>query len=108
MIVGVLKEPAYETRVSLLAEGAAALIKRKLEVWVETGAGEKAFCPDPAYSSAGARLTTKDEIIASADLLIGIRYDDIPPGLQNKIIIGVYQPLYNVEKMAEWARQQPR
>jgi NAD(P) transhydrogenase subunit alpha len=106
MIVGVLKEPAYESRVSLLAESAAVLVKRKLDVWVESSAGEKAFCPDPAYSSAGARLVPRDEILASADLLLGIRHDDIPSGLQNKIVIGIYQPLYNVEKMAQWAGQQ--
>ena len=106
MIVGVLKEPAYESRVSLLAESAAVLVKRKLDVWVESSAGEKAFCPDPAYSSAGVRLVPRAEILASADLLLGIRHDDIPSGLQNKIVIGIYQPLYNVEKMAQWAGQQ--
>lgn len=106
MIVGVLKEPAYEPRVSLLAEGVAVLINRKLEVWVQSGAGEKAFCPDPAYSSAGARLTSREELIASADVLLGIRHDDIPADLQNKILVGVYQPLYNVPVMNDWAGRQ--
>lgn len=106
MILGVLKEPAYESRVSLLAEGVAVLVKRKLEVWVENGAGVKAFCPDPAYSSAGARLKTKNEIITSADLLLAIRTDVIPASLQNKMVIGVYQPLYNTSLMDHWAKQQ--
>ncbi|HWB92668.1 MAG TPA: NAD(P) transhydrogenase subunit alpha [Puia sp.] len=105
MIVGVLKEPPYESRVSLLAEGAAVLVKRKLEVWVEKGAGEKAYCPDTAYSSAGARLTTRDEIMTSADLILGIHSDEIPASLQNKILIGVYQPLYKASLMADWAKR---
>lgn len=105
MIVGVLKEPAYESRVSLLAEGVAVLMKRKVEVWVENGAGDKAFCPDAAYSSAGARLTKREGIIASADILLSIHADEVPASLQNKILIGVYQPLYKVSLMAAWARQ---
>ena len=43
MIVGVLKEVAPETRVSLIAEGAAQLIKKNIQVWIEAGAGSSAF-----------------------------------------------------------------
>jgi hypothetical protein len=35
MIVGVLKEVAPETRVSLIADGAAQLIKKNIQVWIE-------------------------------------------------------------------------
>ena len=97
MIVGVLKEPSFESRVSLLAEGAATLTKRKVEVWVESGAGEKAFCPDSEYEKAGAVVRQKSDVLASADLLLGMHFDDIPALLQHKILIGIYQPLYNPE-----------
>lgn len=106
MIVGVLREPAYESRVSLSAEAVAVLIKRKVEVWVESGAGEKAFCPDAAYSNAGAQLKTRGEVIASAGVLLAIHYDDIPEDLKDKIVVGVYQPLYNVLVMKAWAGRQ--
>mgnify|MGYP000492247797 CR=1 FL=1 len=44
MIVGVLKEAAPETRVSLIAEGAAQLVKKNSSVWIESGAGMNAYC----------------------------------------------------------------
>ena len=43
MVIGVLKEPSFETRVSLLPDAAAALVKKGIKVFVEAGAGEKAF-----------------------------------------------------------------
>lgn len=105
MIVGVLREPAFESRVSLLAEGVAVLVKKKLEVWVQTGAGVSAYCSDAAYTGAGALIRSREEMLAAADLLLGIHYDDIPADLQNKILVGEYQPLFNPAVMAGWARQ---
>ena len=105
MIVGVLREPAFESRVSLLAEGVAVLVKKKLEVWVQTGAGVGAYCSDAAYTGAGALIRSREEVLATADLVLGIHYDDIPANLQNKILVGVYQPLFNPAVMAGWARQ---
>ena len=105
MIVGVLKEPSFESRVSLLAEGMATLTKKKVDILVESGAGEKAFCPDSEYEKAGAGIRPRAEVLASADVLLGIHFDDIPAFLQHKILIGIYQPLYNPELMAAWGRQ---
>ena len=39
MIIGILKEPSFESRVSLLAAEAAALTKNGFTVWVEPDAG---------------------------------------------------------------------
>ena len=49
MIIGVLKEPTPETRVSLLPEHVAFLRKLKVEVHIETGAGLMAFATDEKY-----------------------------------------------------------
>ena len=105
MIVGVLKEPSYESRVSLLAEGIVALGKKKAAVWVEPGAGEKAFCSDEDYNKAGALIRPRSDILAEADVILGIQYDDIPATVQNKILIGVYQPLFNPILLPVWAKQ---
>ncbi len=105
MIVGVLKEPLYESRVSLLAETAAALISKGVSLWMETGAGEKAFCSDEDYTNAGATIHSRDEIFSSADIVLTIQTTDFPASFQNKIIIGVFQPLYNFKKIGEWAQQ---
>ena len=58
MIVGVLKEDLPETRVSLLAEGAAQLIKKNIKVWIEAGAGQHAYCSDHDYVASGAEIKT--------------------------------------------------
>ena len=76
MTVGLLKEPAYETRVSLLAESVAALTKKGIRVLVETGAGDKAFCSDADYISAGAVLASRNEVIQSAEIILSIHLNN--------------------------------
>src|ERR1700733_4727492 len=105
MIVGVLKEPSFESRVSLLAESAAALVKKGIEVRGECGAGDKASCGDEDYQKAGASIASRAELLAQADVLLLIHSDDVPNDLQNKILIGVYQPLYHPDRMAAWAKR---
>lgn len=104
MIVGILKEPQAETRVSLLPEAAAQLIKKGTEVFVETGAGLKASASDADYEKAGAKVVSAQEVVAAADVILSIHQ----PALQipaSKVLIGVFQPLYHQEKMQQWAQQ---
>ena len=105
MIVGLLKEPALETRVSLLAESVAALTKKGISVWVESGAGDKAFCHDADYAATGAEINTRQNILTAADILLSIH--PLPSqetaSLKDKVLIGVYQPLYNVDTIRQWA-----
>jgi NAD(P) transhydrogenase subunit alpha len=105
MIVGVLKEPAFESRVSLLAEAVAALVKKKIEVWAEAGAGASAFCGDDDYSKSGASIRSREDVLHGADVVLSIHYNDIPATLQRKVLIGVYQPLYNLAHLPVWAKQ---
>jgi alanine dehydrogenase len=56
MVVGILKEPQQETRVSLLPEGVAQLTKKGITVLVEPGAGIRASASDEDYEKAGARI----------------------------------------------------
>ncbi|MEQ1677661.1 MAG: Re/Si-specific NAD(P)(+) transhydrogenase subunit alpha [Chitinophagaceae bacterium] len=105
MTIGVLKEPAHETRVSLLAEAVATLTKKGITILVENGAGEKAFCNNAAYETAGAKIKTRAEVIESSNILLTIHpieQSEIK-NLNSKIIIGVYQPLFNPGTMKEWA-----
>jgi NAD(P) transhydrogenase subunit alpha len=72
MTIGVLKEPAHETRVSLLPEAAGTLIKKNISVVVEAGAGEKAFAGDEDYAKAGAQVKSRNEVIQTADIILSI------------------------------------
>ncbi|HJQ19877.1 MAG TPA: Re/Si-specific NAD(P)(+) transhydrogenase subunit alpha [Gemmatimonadaceae bacterium] len=57
MHVAVLKESASrENRVALTPDSAARLVKSKVDVVVQSGAGERAGFPDDAYTAVGARI----------------------------------------------------
>lgn len=105
MTIGVLKEPPHETRVSLLPEAVATLVKKNLEVLVEPSAGEKSFASDQEYEKAGAKLLQRAEIINSSQLILTIHkpsLDDVAL-MRSKVAVGVYLPLYNIPRMHEWA-----
>jgi H+-translocating NAD(P) transhydrogenase subunit alpha len=105
MTIGVLKEPSEESRVSLLPEAVTALTKKGVAVFVEPGAGEKAFHNDDEYVKGGAAVKSRAEIIQSSDILVAIHPFHEAGGLSSKIVIGVYQPLFNVPVMQQWAKQ---
>jgi NAD(P) transhydrogenase subunit alpha len=104
MIVGVLKEVAPETRVSLIAEGAAQLIKKNIQVWIESGAGSNAFCSDDDYRAIGAEIKSSDEIASSADIILSIHAPSITIR-QGVVLIGMYQARFETERIQNWNKQ---
>lgn len=107
MTIGLLKEPNYETRVSLLPEAVTALIKKNINLLVETSAGEKSFSRDADYEAAGAIIKGHSDVIANSDILLSIHPVEATslPALKDKILIGVYQPLYQQSLMQQWAKE---
>ena len=104
MIIGVLREPSFETRVSVLPDIASAIIKKGVQVSVENGAGEKAFAADADYALAGATILSREQVIKNADIILCMHqpaYTDLE-AFRSKIIIGVYQPLYQPEVAGWW------
>ena len=104
MIVGVLKEQSPETRVSLIAEGAAQLTKKNITVWIEKGAGETAYCSDDAYVSVGAQIKTAEEIAQQADVVLSIHAPNIPLR-KDMVLIGMYQARFQTERIQSWCNQ---
>lgn len=104
MIIGVLKEQQPETRVSLVPEVVAALVKMHVQVFVEGGAGDAAYHNDKAYTDAGASVKTRDAVASEADVLLTIHAANVPGNIKkNAVVIGVFQPLYDFQKMQEFA-----
>src|SRR6266496_4951281 len=105
MTIGILKEPSHETRVSLLAEAVATLTKKNITILVESGAGDGAYNSNADYEKAGAQIKSRNEVIASSQIILAIHAPDTSVISQNPsaIFIGVYWPLYNLELMKEWA-----
>src|SRR2546428_4251777 len=75
MKVGVPKETAInERRVALVPETVGRLVKSGLEVLVERGAGEGAFCADELYRAAGATLVPEaGRVLAEADVVVKVQ-----------------------------------
>ena len=97
MTIGVLKEPSFETRVSLLAEAVATLTSKGITVFVESGAGENAFSSNADYETAGAQIRNRNEVLESSNIVLAIHplnSVDIEQ-MKSSILIGVYQPLFN-------------
>lgn len=106
MVVGVLKEPQEESRVSLLPESVAQLLKKGVKVLVETGAGVKSFASDADYERAGATVSSRENIIHQAAVLLSIHW----PGEElsipvSKVLLGAYQPLFHRDSVKQWAQQ---
>ncbi|RUR84956.1 Re/Si-specific NAD(P)(+) transhydrogenase subunit alpha [Chlorogloeopsis fritschii PCC 9212] len=62
-----------ERRVALIPDTVARLVKQGLEVWVEAGAGERAFFSDAAYEAAGATIIADNsKLWGEADILLKV------------------------------------
>lgn len=106
MIIGVLQEPSFETRVSLLPEAVPALIKKGHTILVAKGAGEKAAASDDDYIKAGAQVQDATTVAAAAEVLLTIHLPaDAFLQRNNLVLIGIYQPLFNVAAMQTWAQK---
>ena len=105
LTIGVLKEPDYETRVSLVPDIAAALAKNNIAVIVEKDAGQKAYHNDKQYEAAGAQIHSRSEILNKAQLLLSINLptEDDLKAKPNGVWLGVFQPLFHAATMKEWA-----
>src|SRR3989441_8948007 len=75
MKVGVPKETAIsERRVALVPETVGRLAKGGVEVLVQRGAGEGAFCADELYRAAGATLVPEaGRVLAEADVVVKVQ-----------------------------------
>jgi NAD(P) transhydrogenase subunit alpha len=95
-----------ETRVAATPDTVKKLVKEKLEIVVEAGAGEAASFLDKAYEAAGAKLTTDiKDAWATADIILKVteaaenadlgkhEADAMKPGA---VLLGVMSPHRNV------------
>jgi len=105
MIIGVLKEPSPETRVSLLPEHIAALKKWNVDISVETNAGVNAFATDDKYIEAGAKVASREEVLETADIILSINIftEAKFTVAKSKILLGNYQALFNASLIKSWS-----
>jgi NAD(P) transhydrogenase subunit alpha len=74
MRIAVAKEiEANERRVALIPDVVSKLVKEGFEVWIESGAGEKALFNDSDYEAAGAKIISDTgSLWREADILLKV------------------------------------
>jgi NAD(P) transhydrogenase subunit alpha len=107
MIIGVLKEPSPETRVSLLPEHLVILKKWKVDALIETDAGVNAFATDEKYTEAGGKVGSRQEVLQTADIILSINIfpEAKTADLKSKIFLGNYQALFNAALIKDWSEK---
>jgi len=108
MLIGLLKEGDSENRVALLPEIVSNLIKRKVNVCVETGAGDSALATDAAYQEAGATIASREDVLKKADFLIGIHAPEkklVSSFSKEQIWLSQYNPLWDTDLVKQFAEQ---
>lgn len=71
MKIGVLSE-LNDARVSIIPATVKKWIDQEHTILIEEGAGESAFFPNQAYLDAGASLLSRQDVLASAEVLLSI------------------------------------
>ena len=103
MILGILKEPDFENRVSLLPEGVVELLKFKVQTLVEQGAGERAYASDEDYLTAGAEVISRKEIYNRAEVVLVIHapdteFEKLKP---EQVLISVINPMMETDLVSK-------
>jgi NAD(P) transhydrogenase subunit alpha len=97
MKVGVARETAAgERRVALVPEALGKLTAAGLEVLVEAGAGAGAAIPDQAFTDAGAKVVSTDELYAAADVILRVHKPvgaEVSKLRSGQALIGLLSPL---------------
>lgn len=113
MMIGIPKESLPgERRVALTPEAVASLARDQVQVVVETGAGEAAGYPDRAYEEKGARLGTRAEVFAEAEVVVQVRtlganpvagQDDLERLRPGQVVVGLAEPLVAFDSLRRLA-----
>lgn len=104
MKLGILKEHAQETRVSVVPAVVQRLIKElSFEVYFESGVGKKAGFSDADYINAGAALMDRKDILELLDIITIINTFDAPfqPN-SKKMVVSVLNPLFRTQELEKF------
>ena len=110
MKIAVVKEKGMgERRVALVPNVINSLVGKGLEVWVESGAGNKAFFSNAAYEEVGAQIISDPETLWGADVVLKVSAptpDEMKWMRSGSIFVGLLDPLVNLELVQELASRQ--
>ncbi len=108
MRIGVARETAPgERRVALVPDALAKLQQAGAEVVVEAGAGRGALIPDSAYTDAGAKIVSTDELYKTSDVIVRVQKpagDEVKHLRSGQAVVGLLQPLLDPKLMEQLAK----
>lgn len=105
MKIGIIKEKT-DNRVAIVPDLAKKLIDEGNEVVAEKGCGETALFMDNSYTEVGVKLSTRNDVLGSSELLCTIQpmekeeYAKLPT---DAIAISSFQPYNNLDKTQDAA-----
>jgi len=109
MILGLLKEYGTETRVALLPETVKTFTDLKVEVLVEKGAGETAFAADADYEGVGAKIVSRADVFAKAEVLLQIQppaEGDTAKIKDSQVWISAFNPLWDTDLVKTFLKKE--
>ena len=104
MKLGIPKEShAGESRVALIPANVARLLKKNVQVLVESNAGSNAGFTDEDYIAAGATVVSREQVLSNADVITvvnakGEQLAELKTSIKpEQIVIGMMDPLAQPE-----------
>lgn len=104
MKLGIPKEShAGESRVALIPANVVRLLKKNVQVLVETNAGSKAGFTDEDYIAAGATVASREQVLSDSDVITvvnakGEQLAELKTSIKpEQIVIGMMDPLAQPE-----------
>ncbi len=104
---------AYEKRVAATPETVKKYIALGLQVWVETGAGEKSRYPDASYEAAGAKIVSSPaDLYSDADIVLKVQRpvsagegdtDELALMKKDALLIGMLSPYNAPDSLQQYA-----
>lgn len=108
MKIGIIKETS-DNRVAIVPELAKKLQDEGNELIAEKGCGESALFTNEAYEAVGVKLTSRKEVLETADILpsiLPLDKADLKQLKKDAILISSYQPYFSTVKAEEAANHQ--
>lgn len=106
MTIGILREPVFENRVSLIPEHIPVLKKLNIHVLAESNCGERAFAIDSLYTQQGVEISSRENILRTCDIILSINpltAGDMESVESNTVLLGVYSPLAQASLIKNFA-----
>ncbi len=114
--VGAVKELfPEEVRVAIIPETARYLKKKGFNIVIEKGYGERSYIEDRQYAEEGVEIVnSRKEVFEKSDIVVYVRgpgsskeveESDLPILTEGKIILGLLDPLGNIDTMKKLAEK---